>query len=178
MTDLAQAADATAAFLESYGPDTALARECPSLVDLMRCYARELREALPAGEARTSEIVHLVRFVVDGEQNTACCGRSTLDLPDDHLYTLDETNCTCGGRADLDARALALATLRPFLLVRHHDETGLSGTGVVAWGVQFPDGATVTRWCSSEVRQTCVWQSIDDVRHVHGHGGATEVVWL
>lgn len=67
-----------------------------------------------------------------------------------------------------------------FVLDRIEDETGVSGTGIVAVGVRFPDGKCVTRWCSqgSEIHQTCVWDSIDHVKRVHGHGGKTTVRWL
>lgn len=65
-----------------------------------------------------------------------------------------------------------------FILRRHDDVTGLSGTGDVAWGCVFPDGIAVTRWCVTEVRQTCIWRSIDDVQAVHGHDGKTSMVWL
>jgi hypothetical protein len=68
--------------------------------------------------------------------------------------------------------------LSRFILRRKEDETGVSGTGDVAWGVEFPDGVVVTRWCVTDVRQTCVWRSIEDVRAVHGHDGKTEVIWL
>lgn len=66
---------------------------------------------------------------------------------------------------------------RRFRLVRDHDVSGVSGLGVVAHGVQFADGAVVTRW-DAEIAQTCVWASIADVEHVHGHGGATRIVWI
>lgn len=66
---------------------------------------------------------------------------------------------------------------RLFQLVRDVDVSGISGTGLVAWGVQFPDGKTVTRW-NGEVAQTCCWDSIEDVEAIHGHQGATRVVWL
>lgn len=77
---------------------------------------------------------------------------------------------------DLKARRTTRAPRR-FRLVRHEDETGISGTGTVAWGVVFPDGVAVTRW-NSEVAQTCVWQSMAEVEAVHGHGGKTEVEWI
>lgn len=69
---------------------------------------------------------------------------------------------------------------RRFVLVRDHDETGVSGTGVVAEGVEFSDGKAVTRWVASRTGavQTCVWDSVADVETVHGHGGATRVVWV
>lgn len=65
---------------------------------------------------------------------------------------------------------------RRFRLIRHEDETGISGTGIVAFGIQFPDGNVVTRW-NSDVAQTCVWASIEEVEAVHGHGGLTEIRW-
>lgn len=62
--------------------------------------------------------------------------------------------------------------------MRHEDLTGISGTGLVAWGMVFPDGHAVTRWCATARRQTCVWTDLADVEFVHGHNGATEIVWL
>ena len=73
---------------------------------------------------------------------------------------------------------------RTFVLRRHQDETGVStahGAAPgqdVAWGVEFPDGPCVIRWCISDVRQTAVFASLDDIKAVHGHDGKTEVVWL
>lgn len=66
---------------------------------------------------------------------------------------------------------------RLFQLVREVDVTGISGTGLVAWGVQFPDGKVCTRW-NGEIAQTCVWDSIEQVEAIHGHSGSTSVVWL
>lgn len=67
--------------------------------------------------------------------------------------------------------------IRRFVLMRNIDITGISGTGLVAWGVQFPDGKVVTRW-NGTVAQTCVWDSIADVEAIHGHNGSTEIKWL
>ncbi len=66
---------------------------------------------------------------------------------------------------------------RRFFLVRDEDETGISGTGLVAFGVVFPDGITITRW-NSDIAQTCVWQSFEEVDAVHGHGGKTRIEWV
>src|SRR4029077_11704723 len=68
--------------------------------------------------------------------------------------------------------------LRRFILRRHEDPSQFSGTGDVCWGVLFPDGVAVTRWCVTDIRQTCVWASLEDLVAIHGHDGATEVVWL
>ena len=67
--------------------------------------------------------------------------------------------------------------MRIFQLHRDHDVSGISGTGIVADGVVFPDGVTVIRW-RGERRSTVVWQSVDDVEAIHGHGGATRIVWV
>lgn len=68
---------------------------------------------------------------------------------------------------------------RRFTLVRHDDVTGVSGTGVVADGVRFPDGVVALRW-RSEWPTSVVFhdRGMDAVEAVHGHGGLTEVVWL
>ena len=66
---------------------------------------------------------------------------------------------------------------RPFALRRLSDVTGVSGTGTVAYGVQFADGQVVVRWLG-EYASTVVWESLDDAMHVHSHDGKTRVVWL
>ena len=75
-----------------------------------------------------------------------------------------------------------------FELVRGHDVTGISGTGIVAEGVQFSDGTVCLRWLdhatpevhrTNGVRPTTVLhESIGSVLALHGHGGATELVWV
>jgi hypothetical protein len=67
-----------------------------------------------------------------------------------------------------------------FYLRRREDPTGISGTGIVAWLIAFDDGKVVTRWCSdkSGINQTCLWDSMEHVEHIHGHNGATEIVPL
>lgn len=66
---------------------------------------------------------------------------------------------------------------RRFSLQRSEDPTGISGTGLVAWGVEFDDGTCVLRW-ATDTASTAVYASIADVETIHGHEGATQVVWL
>lgn len=66
------------------------------------------------------------------------------------------------------------AGTRRFILRRHQDPTGVSGTGIVAEGVVFDDGTTVVHW-RGEHRSTVVWPSVDSVEAIHGHGGATSI---
>jgi len=66
---------------------------------------------------------------------------------------------------------------RRFRLIRHHDVSGVSGTGPVAEGVQFTDGAVALRWYG-DYPTTTVWDAIESVIAIHGHAGATEIEWL
>jgi len=66
---------------------------------------------------------------------------------------------------------------RCFQLARDVDVSGISGTGIVADGVVFPDGVTVIRW-RGDRQSTVVWPSIEDVEAIHGHGGATRIQWV
>lgn len=65
---------------------------------------------------------------------------------------------------------------RAFVLQRDIDLTGVSGTGTVADGVEFADGTVVIRW-RGEHASTVVWSDLADALLVHGHAGATHVVW-
>lgn len=65
----------------------------------------------------------------------------------------------------------------PFALKRDEDETGVSGTGYVASGCVWPDGKVAMRWLVGEHRSTAVYESVEAVIAIHGHGGKTKVVW-
>jgi hypothetical protein len=70
-------------------------------------------------------------------------------------------------------------TARRFELHRDDDITGVSGTGVVAEGIAFTDGTVALRW-RSEWPTSVVFhdRGVDAVKAIHGHGGATRIVWL
>ncbi len=71
-------------------------------------------------------------------------------------------------------------TTRRFELHRDVDDTGVSGTGVVAEGVHFvePDIA-VLRWNSATPTSVVFHErGVASVEAVHGHGGHTRIVWL
>lgn len=65
---------------------------------------------------------------------------------------------------------------RTFGLERRRDVSGVSGIGLVAEGVVFSDGTTVLRWLGSHPT-TGIFESIDYLTWVHGHGGSTRVVF-
>lgn len=64
-----------------------------------------------------------------------------------------------------------------FQLARHVDPSGVSGLGVVAHGVQWPDGTVSLRWAGVDAA-FANWDSIEAVERIHGHGGLTVVEWI
>ena len=66
---------------------------------------------------------------------------------------------------------------RRFVMVRSHDVSGVSGTGVVAEGTVFSNGAVAYTWLTH--LQTMAWApSIDVLKNIHGHGGSTRIVFI
>jgi hypothetical protein len=67
---------------------------------------------------------------------------------------------------------------RAFVLQRDEDVTGVSGTGVVAQGVEFADGTVALRWLSAWPTSVVFHdRGLDAVRAVHGHDGRTRIVF-
>jgi hypothetical protein len=62
-----------------------------------------------------------------------------------------------------------------FYLRRLKDESGVSGTGIVAVGVIFPNGRCVLSWLT-EHTSTAVYDDIHQLTKIHGHDGKTLVV--
>lgn len=90
------------------------------------------------------------------------------------------------GRADEQDRSLVNAIFhapddgpRSFALVRTVDVSGVSGTGTVAYGVEFPDGTVALRWVGANPTSVVFHDNgMESVQKIHGHGGATRVMWL
>jgi hypothetical protein len=67
---------------------------------------------------------------------------------------------------------------RCFQLVRHSDPTGVSGTGVIAEGVEWSDGTVALHW-GGRFATTTVWpDGIDALLTIHGHSGSSTIHWL
>lgn len=66
--------------------------------------------------------------------------------------------------------------MKTFKLVRKLDVSGVSGTGIVAEGVEFHDGQCVLSWFSQH-HSVAVYPTVIDIIEIHGHSGATELVW-
>lgn len=69
--------------------------------------------------------------------------------------------------------------MRTFRLHREEDETNISGTGYVAEGVEFTDGRVAMRWTvrGGPRASTGLYDSIQDVKEIHGHEGKTKIEW-
>jgi hypothetical protein len=68
---------------------------------------------------------------------------------------------------------------RIFKMVRNGDETGVSGTGVVADGIEFPNGMVSVCW-RSKTPSVNVYRSFVEFKHVHidAHpSNDTEIKW-
>lgn len=69
------------------------------------------------------------------------------------------------------------SNMRRFRVKRVEDESGVSGTGLVAEGVEFDDGFVAMRWLSNKASVT-IFANIKHLKDLHGHGGKTKVVWV
>ena len=77
--------------------------------------------------------------------------------------------------------------MQRFYLFRKEDETGVSGTGIVAEGVRWSDGSVSIRWLSKTpsfvnfegIPEDAEIQRVGDAHAqvVHGHKGKTELVY-
>ena len=66
--------------------------------------------------------------------------------------------------------------IKTFYLMRHSDVNGLSGTGVVAVGVVYPDGKAHMQWTSYK-KSFEMHENVESLMDIHGHAGATELVY-
>lgn len=66
--------------------------------------------------------------------------------------------------------------MRRFYLLRHEDESGTSGVGIVADGIEFPNGVSVLCWRGVK-SSIAIYNTAVELIDIHGHGGKTELVW-
>ena len=65
--------------------------------------------------------------------------------------------------------------MTPFWLFRSEDVSGVSDTGYVAEGVIFHDGYVAMSWLTVP-SSIAIYESIEIVEQIHGHGGRTVVI--
>jgi len=72
---------------------------------------------------------------------------------------------------------LSAPRARAFQLVRDEDETGISGTGVVAEGAEFSNGMCALCWLTA-MHSVAVYPNIRQLVAIHGHNGRARIVYL
>ena len=65
--------------------------------------------------------------------------------------------------------------MNKFWLRRLEDKTGISGVGIIAEGIEFSNGKCVISWLT-EFKSIGIYNSIEDVKKIHGHNGKTEIL--
>lgn len=68
--------------------------------------------------------------------------------------------------------------IKKFHLRRDEDESGVSGTGIVAVGVILPSNRCIIEWCSKKTPANSlgIYDNMEDVRAVHSHDGKTKII--
>ncbi|MFJ4365104.1 hypothetical protein ACIP4S_13230 [Streptomyces chartreusis] len=68
---------------------------------------------------------------------------------------------------------------RPFVLRRDRDISGVSGTGIIADGILFPDGHAAIHWRGKWALTTPHPEGMDSILAIHDHGGQGDlhVIW-
>ncbi len=70
-------------------------------------------------------------------------------------------------------------SMREFYLERLEDESGVSGTGNVARGIQLPSGKIVLEWCTHKAPTSiAIYESPEELLTIHGHEGKTLLKWV
>jgi hypothetical protein len=67
--------------------------------------------------------------------------------------------------------------MRLFQLHRTEDESGVSGTGIVAEGVEYSCGWVCIVWLT-KLRSLGFYENLKELEAIHGHQGKTKVVFL
>ena len=65
--------------------------------------------------------------------------------------------------------------IKVFHLEREEDDSGISGTGRVAEGIEYSDGTVVVHWLS-HTPSTNIYGNMKQVISIHGHEGKTNIV--
>lgn len=93
------------------------------------------------------------------------------------LYFADGTTKFYGQRDKLTGAVIEPeAPTRRFIVWRHEDPTGVSGTGLVAYGWEREDGRAVVRWLGEHRTETVHEGGMASVQAIHGHAGRSAIV--
>lgn len=67
-----------------------------------------------------------------------------------------------------------------FSMYRQHDSTGVSGDGTIAYGMKAPapSGKVVACWVTNPYRSVQIYDSMEHLKELHGHGGGTKIIQM
>lgn len=66
--------------------------------------------------------------------------------------------------------------MRAFCLLRTEDESGISGVGRIAEGIEFSNGLCAVTWLSDHPSVN-IYMSLNEIEVIHGHHGKTQIVF-
>jgi hypothetical protein len=69
-------------------------------------------------------------------------------------------------------------SIKLFKLIRKNDVNKVSGTGTVALISVMPSGRAIMEWISSNHPTLTIFNNLDEITLIHGHGGNSIVVPL
>lgn len=67
--------------------------------------------------------------------------------------------------------------MKLFVIKRIEDNTGLSGTGIVADGVEFDDGQVVLKW-RGEISTIVIHKNLENVKKLSCSHSKSEIVFM
>lgn len=67
-----------------------------------------------------------------------------------------------------------METITVFRINRRVDISGVSGTGVVAFGTEYPNGKVTLSW-NTKFKSVAVYDSMQDVIEIHCHGDSSVI---
>jgi hypothetical protein len=75
-----------------------------------------------------------------------------------------------------EVNPLTASRARTFKLVREDDETGISGTGIVAEGIEFSNGMCAMSWLTA-MHSVAIYPNAKQLEAIHGHNGRTKLAF-
>lgn len=65
--------------------------------------------------------------------------------------------------------------VKRFYLLRKEDLTGMSGEGIVAFGVVLPSGKAILEWVT-QLTSVALYDDLGSLEAIHGHEDRTKIV--
>jgi hypothetical protein len=70
-----------------------------------------------------------------------------------------------------------MEAIKRFYLNRKKDISGVSGTGIIAYGAILPSKRVVMEWVTKH-KSIAIYDSIEEIQLLHAHKGKTELIYI